>query len=174
MSGINRRKILCVGLASLALPGTTILNIGCAPNEENGAGNAAGELENAPTVPDKNADQGNAMKIQYLEIVTTNVDAACKLYSQMHGVTFGDADPSLGGARTAKLASGGLLGIRAPLRDTETPVVRPYLLVKDIKAAVAAAAEAGAVVAMEPTEIPTHGQFAIVIQGGIESGLWQL
>src|SRR5688500_12527073 len=106
----NRRKILCVGLASLALPGTTTLNIGCAPNEENGAGNAAGELENAPTVPDKNADQGNAMKIQYLEIVTTNVDAACKLYSQMHGVTFGDADPSLGGARTAKLASGGLLG----------------------------------------------------------------
>ena len=114
------------------------------------------------------------MKIQYLEMVTTDVDAACELYSQMHGVTFGDADQNLGGARTAKLAGGGMLGIRAPLRDTEQPVVRPYVLVKDIKASVAAAAESGAVVAMPPTEIAGYGEFAIVIHGGIESGLWQL
>ena len=114
------------------------------------------------------------MKIQYLEIVTPDVDAACQLYSQMHGVPFGDADQNLGGARTAKLAGGGMLGIRAPLRDTEKPVVRPYVLVEDIKASVAAAAESGAVVAMPPTEIAGHGQFAIVIHGGIESGLWQL
>ena len=114
------------------------------------------------------------MKIQYLEMVTTDVDAACELYSRMHGVTFGDADPNLGGARTAKLANGGMLGIRAPLRDTEKPVVRPYILVKDIKASVAAAAESGAEIAMAPTEIAGYGEFAIVIHGGIESGLWQL
>ena len=64
-----------------------------------------------------------------------------------------------------------MLGIRAPLRDTEGPVVRPYVLVEEIDAAVAAAAEAGAEIAME---LPGYGQFAIVIQGGIESGLWQL
>ena len=115
----------------------------------------------------------NAMKIQYLEIVTMDVDAACALYSQMHGVTFGESDQNLGGARIAKLASGGMLGIRAPLRDTEKPVVRPYVLVNDIKASVAAAAESGAEIAMPPTEIAGHGQFAIVIHGGIESGLWQ-
>lgn len=115
------------------------------------------------------------MQIQYLEIVTPDVDAACTLYSKMHGVTFGDPVMGLGGARTAELAGGGKLGIRPPLRDNETPVVRPYVLVKDIKAAVAAAkGESGAVIAMPPTEIPGHGQFAIVIQGGIESGLWQL
>lgn len=119
-------------------------------------------------------DNGKAMKIHYLEIVTTRVDAACALYSQMHGVTFGEADQRLGGARTARLASGGMLGIRAPLRDTEKPVVRPYVLVEDIKASVAAAAKSGAEIAMPPTEIAGHGQFAIVIQGGIESGLWQL
>ena len=101
-------------------------------------------------------------------------DAACELYSQMHGIKFGHADHGLGGARTATLASGGMLGIRAPLRTTETPVVRPYVLVKDIKASVAAAAKAGAKIAMEPTEIAGRGQFAIVIHGGIESGLWQL
>jgi len=114
------------------------------------------------------------MKIHYLEIVTTDVDAACELYSQMHGATFGDADQNLGGARTAKLAGGGMLGIRAPLRDTERPVVRPYVLVEDIKASVAAAAEAGAEIAMSPTLVAGYGEFAIVIHGRVESGLWQL
>ena len=48
------------------------------------------------------------------------------------------------------------------------------MLVDDIQAAIDAAAEAGAEVAMPPMEIPGHGSFAIFIQGGIESGLWQL
>ena len=89
------------------------------------------------------------------------------------GVTFGDADQKLGGARTAKLDGGGMFAIRAPLRETEKPVVRPYVLVEDIKEAVSEAAKGGAVIAMAPTEIKGHGQFAIVIHGGIESGLWQ-
>jgi len=67
-----------------------------------------------------------------------------------------------------------MLGIRPPLRDTETPVVRPYVLVDDISAAVSAATEAGAEIAITPMEIAGYGQFAIVIHGGIESGLWQI
>ncbi len=114
------------------------------------------------------------MKIQYLEIVTPDVDAVCQTYSQVHGVTFGEPDPNLGRARTAKLASGGMLGVRAPLRDTEEPVVRPYILVEDIQAAVAIAANAGAKIALPPMDLPGHGTCAIFIQGGIESGLWQL
>ncbi len=46
------------------------------------------------------------MRIHYLEIVTTDVETVCTLYSKMHGVTFGDADQNLGGARTARLANG--------------------------------------------------------------------
>jgi predicted enzyme related to lactoylglutathione lyase len=161
---MNRREILRQGLGSALLPGVSILNLGFAPAQNATAG---------PPV-NKNPEKGSAMKIQYLEIVTTDVDAACALYSQMHGAAFGAADQNLGGARTARLASGGMLGIRAPLRPTEKPVVRPYLLVEDIKASVAAAAKAGARIAMEPTEIAGHGQFAIVIHGGVESGLWQL
>jgi uncharacterized protein len=114
------------------------------------------------------------MRIHYLEIVTPDVDAACALYSRMHNVTFGDADQNLGGARIARLDDGGMLGIRPPLRDSESPVVRPYLLVSEIEASVAAAAASGAEIAMTPTEIAGYGQFAIVIHGGIESGLWQL
>lgn len=170
----NRRNILRVGLASMALPGAAVLNLGCTPDPDVGADNEAEPPpDDQSNERDKDADKGKAMKIQYLEIVTPDVDAACTLYSQMHGVDFGDADPSLGGARTASLASGGMLGIRAPMRETETPVVRPYVLVEDIKASVKAAAESGAEIAMPPMEIPGHGQFAIVIQGGIESGLWQ-
>ena len=114
------------------------------------------------------------MQIQYLEIVTPDVDAVCQTYSKLYGVTFNDVDPNLGGARTAKLAGGGVLGVRAPMRDAENPVVRPYVLVDDIQASVDAAAAAGAQVALPPMEIAGHGTCAIVIQGGIESGLWQL
>jgi predicted enzyme related to lactoylglutathione lyase len=173
-ASINRRNILRVGLSATALPAAALLNLGCTPDEANRTRNSNALPDNQSNVHNKKADEGSAMKIQYLEIVTTDVDGACELYSQMHGVTFGDADQNLGGARTAKLAGGGMLGIRGPLRPTEKPVVRPYVLVKDIKASIAAAAKAGAEIAMEPTEIPGYGQFAIVIHGGIESGLWQL
>ena len=114
------------------------------------------------------------MQIQYLEIVTSDVDAVCETYAQSHDIEFGESDQNLGGARTAKLANGGILGVRAPLRDTESPVVRPYMLVEDIQATVDAAAKAGAEVAVPPLEIPGHGTFAIVLQGGIDFGYWQL
>ena len=114
------------------------------------------------------------MKVHYLEIVTPEVDALCGQYSAIHGITFSEPDANLGGARTAKLNGGGLIGIRGPMRDTETPVVRPYLLVDDIKASVESAAEAGAEIAVPPMEIPEHGTCAIVIHSGIECGLWQV
>lgn len=114
------------------------------------------------------------MQVQYLEIVTNEVDAVCATYEQLHGVTFGAGDDGLGGARTASLPDGGLLGVRAPMHETEEPVVRPYLLVDDIEAAASAAVEAGAEIAHPPMAIPGHGTFAIFIQGGIHHGLWQV
>lgn len=114
------------------------------------------------------------MKLHYLEIVTENIDEACGLYSTLYGVTFGEADQKLGNARTASFGAGGKLGVRAPMHDAEAPVVRPYMRVDDIASAVASAGKLGATVAMPPTEIEGYGQFAIIIQGGIESGLWQV
>lgn len=114
------------------------------------------------------------MKIHYLEIVTPEVDAVCAQYSAAHGVSFGEPVAELGSARTAQLGDGGMLGVRAPMRDTEAPVVRPYMLVDDIDAAVAAAASAGATIAMAPMELPGRGRFAIVIHGGIDCGFWQV
>ncbi|WP_341644963.1 VOC family protein [Thauera sp. SDU_THAU2] len=114
------------------------------------------------------------MKVQHLEIVTSKVEAVCAAYAAAHGAQFGEPDKSLGGARTAALSSGGLVGVRAPLRETEEPVVRPYWLVEDIEAAVAAVIEAGGVIAVPPMEIPGHGTCAIYLQGGNDHGLWQL
>jgi predicted enzyme related to lactoylglutathione lyase len=113
------------------------------------------------------------MQLHYLEIVTKDIDAVCAAYAAANGVQFGEPDARLGNARTAAIAGGGLLGVRAPLHETEAPVVRPYWLVDDIEAAVAAAVAAGAEVAHPPMEIPGHGTFAIYIQGGNHHGLWQ-
>lgn len=113
------------------------------------------------------------MQIHYLEIVTRDVGAVCAAYAAATGVQFGEPDAGLGHARTAALPGGGMVGVRAPMHETEEPVVRPYWLVSDIKAAVDAAVKAGAQVAHPPMEIPGHGTFAIYIQGGIHHGLWQ-
>jgi predicted enzyme related to lactoylglutathione lyase len=113
------------------------------------------------------------MRIHYLEIVTGDVDAVCTAYAAVLGARFSKPDAGLGNARTAALPGGGLVGVRAPMRGVEEPVVRPYWLVDDIEAAVAAAVKAGGEVAHPPMAIPGHGRFAIYIQGGIHHGLWQ-
>lgn len=126
------------------------------------------------TDPDRRFIRGDdAMQIHYLEIVTKEVDAVCAVYAAANGLHFGEPDADFGNARTAALAGGGLVGVRAPMRDTEEPVVRPYWLVDDIESVVAAAEEAGALVALPPMEIPGRGTFAIYIVGEVEHGLWQ-
>jgi uncharacterized protein len=114
------------------------------------------------------------MKTHYLEIVTPAVETVCAAYAAAIGAQFSDPVAALGGARTAQLADGSWLGIRPPLRDTEAPVVRPYWLVSDIQAALAAAQAAGAQIALPPMPIPGWGTCAIVLQGGNDHGLWQL
>jgi uncharacterized protein len=127
------------------------------------------------TQPDRELPpKEHGMKVYYLEIVTGDVDAVVTAYAAAHGVEFGEPDARLGNARTAPMAGGGLVGVRTPLRPDEDPVVRPYWLVDDIEAAVAAAEEAGAQIAHPPLEIPGLGTFAIYFQGGVQHGLWQL
>jgi predicted enzyme related to lactoylglutathione lyase len=114
------------------------------------------------------------MKVQYLEIVTANVEAVCAAYEAALGIKFRSADPLFGGGRTASLPDGSDIGVRGPLRDTEEPIIRPYWLVDDIEAALDAVTRQGAVVAHPPLEIPGKGTFAIYILGGVDHGLWQL
>lgn len=113
------------------------------------------------------------MRVQYLEIVTPEVEATCGTYEKQLGVSFSEPVAELGNARTAALAGGGRVGVRAPMHDAEKPVVRPYVLVEDIEAAVQAAVAAGGEVAHPPMAIPGQGTFAIYFLGGIEQALWQ-
>jgi predicted enzyme related to lactoylglutathione lyase len=112
------------------------------------------------------------MQVHYLEIVTKDVDGVCATYEKRHAVSFSAPVAELGNARTADLSGGGRVGVR--MHETEEPVVRPYVLVDDIDAAVEASKEDGAEIAHPPMEIPGHGKFAIYIQGGIHHGLWQV
>jgi predicted enzyme related to lactoylglutathione lyase len=91
----------------------------------------------------------------------------------MHGLSFGPPDPDLGQARVATRVDGALVGIRAPLAAHEQPIMRTYVAVEDIQQAVKAAEEQGATVAYPPTRQGRWGTFAIVIQGGVEHGLWE-
>jgi predicted enzyme related to lactoylglutathione lyase len=113
------------------------------------------------------------MAVQYLEIVSNDVDTLTGLYQRMYGLAFGPPDPDLGQARVATHADGTLVGIRKPLGAHEQPIVRPYLAVEDIQHAVKQAEGAGATIAYPPTRQGQRGTFAIVIQGDVEHGLWQ-
>lgn len=114
------------------------------------------------------------MKIHYLEIVTPDVEAHCKIYSGVNSAEFGEPDPRLGNARTADMPGGGRIGIRAPMSAEEAPVTRPYYLVENIKAAVKIAEENGSEIIHPPLEIPGLGTFAICLTGDIQHGLWKL
>lgn len=115
-----------------------------------------------------------SMQVHYLEIVTNDVETVCSTYAKACGAQFGEPDAMLGNARTASLPGGGMVGVRAPMRADEAPVVRPYWLVDDLEAAVSEAEKAGCEIAIPSMEIPSHGTIAIYIQGGIQHGLWQL
>lgn len=126
-----------------------------------------------PPLEAQSSGREKAMQVHYLEVVTAEVDKTCSALEELHGVSFGAPEAALGNARTATLRGGGRVGVRAPMREDEEPVVRPYVLVEDIEAAVKAAEAAGGEVAMPATEIPGYGKFAIYFQGGIQHGLWE-
>ena len=115
----------------------------------------------------------STMAVHYVEIVSDDADLLTGLYQRMHGLSFGPPDPDLGQARVATRADGTQVGIRKPLAAHEQPIMRSYLAVEDIQQAVKKAEEHGATVAYPPTRQGQRGTFAIVIQGGVQHGLWQ-
>lgn len=112
--------------------------------------------------------------VHYLEVVTPDVDTVCAVHAATSGTSFGEPIAELGGARTADLAGGMSLGVRAPMHEAEEPTTRPYYLVTDIQQAVTAAEQSGAVVAVPPMEIPGRGQCAVLMVGIVQFGYWQL
>jgi predicted enzyme related to lactoylglutathione lyase len=123
--------------------------------------------------PGTHTVESSKLGVHYLEIVSNDVDALCALYEHMHGLSFSQPDPDLGHARVATRADGTMVGIRKPLAAHETPTLRTYLAVEDIQRAAQEAEARGATIAYPPTRQGQRGSFAIVIQGGVQHGLWQ-
>ncbi len=111
--------------------------------------------------------------MQYLEIVAMDVEAVVALHERLFGLAFGTPEADLGQARVARQPDGSLIGVRAPLADSETPIVRAYLAVENIEAAVAAAQQAGGTLAYGPERQGAWGRFAICFLGGAQHGFWQ-
>ena len=119
------------------------------------------------------ASKEDQMKIHYYEVVTENVDSVVSLFEKQYDVSFGAKIPEMGQARIARKTDGTLVGVRAPLAQHETPIIRTYVAVDDIGKAVAEAEKLGAKTAYPPTNQAPWGTFAIVIQGGVQLGYWQ-
>ena len=112
--------------------------------------------------------------IHYLEIVTTDINSICEIYTKTFGWQFSEMVPELGNARVTKFPNGSLCGIRAPMSADERPIMRNYLRVSDLENSVKKAAISGANILLERMEIPGYGIIAIYEMGGIEQGLWQV
>lgn len=117
--------------------------------------------------------QGESMQVHYLEIVCRDVAAQVAVLERVHGWSFGAPVADLGQARTARAADGRMIGVRAPLAEHEQPIVRTYLAVDDIAAAVKQAEAAGALIAYPPTQQGATGTWAIYMLGDVQMGLWQ-
>ena len=94
------------------------------------------------------------MNIQYLEIVTPEVDATCAALAKLHAVTFSEPVPALGNARTATLAGGGITGVRAPMHESEEPELLASLLKIDVSGILM---DVGYSLDPEPYEPPKRG-----------------
>lgn len=112
--------------------------------------------------------------VHYLEIVTPDPASTRDLYAQSYGWRFQPMDPALGNAFVAELPGGSLCGIRAPMSNDEKPIVRSYVRVNDLQAAVQSVAQKGAKILLDRMDLPGHGIIAIFEHGGIQQGLWQV
>lgn len=134
---------------------------------------ALGMLACACATGAADARQQPVPTVHYVEIVCRDTAAQCTALERVHGWVFGQPDADLGEARVALAADGCRIGVRAPLSEHELPIVRTYLEVDDIEAAIEAARRLGAAVAYPPTRQGASGTWAIYVVGDIQCGLWQ-
>lgn len=111
-------------------------------------------------------------EITHIEFPADDVERAKRFYAAVAGWEFGEMDgyPGYYLFRTGE-GSGGGIGKRGESVGT---VVRDYITVDDLEAAVRAAEEHGGRVVQPATELPGMGRYAAVLDSeGTEIGLWE-
>jgi predicted enzyme related to lactoylglutathione lyase len=114
------------------------------------------------------------MQIQYLEIVTPDVEGTIAIFAASNSANFSDPAAELGNAKIAQMPGEGQISIRTPMHDAEEPVTRTYFLTEDIEAATEQAVAAGAELAHPVMETPGQGKFSIFFNGSNQFGCWQI
>lgn len=122
-----------------------------------------------------NSNQNGPLQGQVycIEVVSPDPEGQCQTLAKLHGLSFGDPVAEMGGGRIATRNDGTMISVRAPLAEHEQPIIRTYLAVPDIEAAVKNAEAEGAMIAYPPTQQGDTGTWAIYIQDGVQHGLWQ-
>jgi len=111
-------------------------------------------------------------EITHVEFPADDVERAKRFYSAVAGWELGEAGgtPGYWMFRTSETTGGGL-GKRG---ETVGSVIRVYITVDQLEAAVAAAEANGGSVVTPPSEVPGMGRFAAVRDSeGNEVGLWE-
>lgn len=111
-------------------------------------------------------------EITHIELPADDVERAKRFYSAVAGWEIGEVDgmPGYFMFRTSEQAGGGI-GKRG---DTVGDVVRIYITVDQLEAAVAAAEATGGSVITPPSDVPGMGRYAALRDSeGNEIGLWE-
>lgn len=111
-------------------------------------------------------------EITHVEFPADDVERAKRFYSAVAGWEFGEMEgfPDYWLFRSSE-ASGGGLGKRG---ESVGNVIRVYITVDKLEAAVAAAEANGGSVITPPSDVPGQGRFAAVRDSeGSEIGLWE-
>ena len=93
MPTLTRRNLLRTGAALATPTGLVTLITGCNQSSTDTSQQTESNDElNRETQESNPPAAGEPMKVQYLEIVTPEVDALCRQYSTIHGITFSEPD----------------------------------------------------------------------------------
>ena len=97
------------------------------------------------------------------ELVTSDPAAASGFYSQLFGWTVKELGPEMNGYRVANIGSDGVGGIMAVPAQAQgmPPNWGVYVTVKNLDETLATAQQLGALIRMEPMDVPGVGRMAV-------------
>ena len=98
----------------------------------------------------------------WVELGTSDADAAQRFYEQVFGWTTTDMGPEYGGYRIFNRGETGIAGLMALPDESMPPHWQPYVAVDDPDRTTTKATELGGSALMEPMDVPNVGRIAVL------------
>ncbi|TIC81638.1 VOC family protein [Nocardioides sp. GY 10127] len=110
----------------------------------------------------------------WIELFTTDADAACRFYADLLGWTVGESSSEFGGYRMLFLDGTPIAGVMPDDGSGAPSAWNTYLAVEDVEATVARVPDGGGTVLVPPGTVADLGRFAVLADpAGAVVGLWQ-